>query len=197
MRRNGGCGRRRRRDILSNVVASQAELHAPIRRHRSRGGLAATSDNHRPGRQAGTGRCGPGAWRARRRCGDVRALVSPARSSSASIRPRAWRSPTTSRFEESTILKGTSTRLGSEDVDPEQNPGFPLACLIASGGHTDLINHGGTRPLHAYRKNSGRRCRRGFRQGGPGPGSRFPGGPAIQRCRHRKQERSPVSRGLV
>ena len=26
-----------------------------------------------------------------------------------------------------------------EDADPESGPGFPLLCLIASGGHTDLI----------------------------------------------------------
>ena len=26
-----------------------------------------------------------------------------------------------------------------DGVDPESNPGFPLMCLITSGGHTDLV----------------------------------------------------------
>ncbi|HIM36601.1 MAG TPA: tRNA (adenosine(37)-N6)-threonylcarbamoyltransferase complex transferase subunit TsaD, partial [Dehalococcoidia bacterium] len=28
---------------------------------------------------------------------------------------------------------------GLDNLDPSQDPGFPLACLIASGGHTDLL----------------------------------------------------------
>ena len=26
-----------------------------------------------------------------------------------------------------------------DGVDPESSPGFPLMCLITSGGHTDLV----------------------------------------------------------
>ena len=36
-------------------------------------------------------------------------------------------------------LEGHIYAVWLEEVEPETSPGFPLLCLIASGGHTDLI----------------------------------------------------------
>ena len=55
-------------------------------------------------------------------------------------------------------------------MNPEKSPGFPLMCLIASGGHTDLIlmkGHGDytliarTRDDAAARRSTRRRARWG------------------------------------
>ena len=53
-----------------------------------------------------------------------------------------------------------------QDDSPADNPGFPLACLVASGGHTDLILMEGSRRLSA---------------GGPHPGMTPPGKPLTRR----------------
>ena len=64
--------------------------------------------------------------------------------------------------------------------DPELSPGFPLACLIASGGHTDLIvmeNHGGYALVGRTRDDAAGEA---FDKGARVLGLGFPGGPAIQ-----------------
>ena len=65
--------------------------------------------------------------------------------------------------------------------DPERRPGFPLLCLIASGGHTDLIlmeGHGRYTLVGRTRDDAaGEAFDKGARMLGLG----FPGGPAIQK----------------
>ena len=65
--------------------------------------------------------------------------------------------------------------------DPARDPGFPLLCLIASGGHTDLIlmdDHGVYRLMGRTRDDAaGEALDKAARVLGLG----FPGGPAIQR----------------
>ena len=64
--------------------------------------------------------------------------------------------------------------------DPAQGPGFPLLCLIASGGHTDLVlmeGHGAYRLLGRTRDDAAGEA---FDKAGRVLGLGFPGGPAIQ-----------------
>ncbi len=68
-----------------------------------------------------------------------------------------------------------------EDASPEDDPGFPIICLIASGGHTDLIlmrNHGEYELVGRTRDDAAGeafdKAARVLRLG-------FPGGPAIQK----------------
>ena len=71
-----------------------------------------------------------------------------------------------------------------DDQDPEASPGFPLICLIASGGHTDLIqmeDHGRYTLVGRTRDDAaGEAFDKGARMLGLG----FPGGPAIQKIAH-------------
>ena len=65
--------------------------------------------------------------------------------------------------------------------DPESDPGFPLACLIASGGHTDLIlmeGHGVYKLLGRTRDDAAGEA---FDKAARILGLGFPGGPEIQR----------------
>ena len=72
--------------------------------------------------------------------------------------------------------------LGKED--PAEDPGFPLACLIASGGHTDLLlmeGHGDYRLLGRTRDDAAGEA---FDKAARILGLGFPGGPEIQRVAH-------------
>ena len=65
--------------------------------------------------------------------------------------------------------------------DPEQEPGFPLMCLIASGGHTDLVvmeGHGRYTLVGRTRDDAAGEA---FDKGARVLGLGFPGGPEIQR----------------
>ena len=66
-------------------------------------------------------------------------------------------------------------------VDPEASPGFPLMCLIASGGHTDLIlmeGHGRYTLIARTRDDAAGEA---FDKAARALGLGFPGGPEIQR----------------
>ena len=68
-----------------------------------------------------------------------------------------------------------------EETDPEVTPGFPLVCLIASGGHTDLVlmeDHGAYTLLARTRDDAAGEA---FDKGARVLGLGFPGGPEIQR----------------
>jgi N6-L-threonylcarbamoyladenine synthase len=65
--------------------------------------------------------------------------------------------------------------------DPGVNPGFPLMCLIASGGHTDLVlmkDHGRYETLGRTRDDAAGEA---FDKVARILGLGFPGGPAVQR----------------
>ena len=64
---------------------------------------------------------------------------------------------------------------------PEEDPGFPLACLVASGGHTDLIlmeSHGVYKLVGRTRDDAAGEA---FDKAARILGLGFPGGPEIQR----------------
>ena len=68
-----------------------------------------------------------------------------------------------------------------EGVDPARSPGFPLVCLLASGGHTDLLfmeEHGRYTLLGATRDDAAGEA---FDKAARVLGLGFPGGPEIQR----------------
>ena len=67
------------------------------------------------------------------------------------------------------------------DDDPARQPGFPLLCLVASGGHTDLLvmeGHGDYRLLGRSRDDAAGEA---FDKAARILGLGYPGGPAIQR----------------
>ena len=66
-------------------------------------------------------------------------------------------------------------------TDPEDEPGFPLACLVASGGHTDLLlmeGHGDYKLVGRTRDDAAGEA---FDKAARILGLGFPGGPEIQR----------------
>ena len=70
---------------------------------------------------------------------------------------------------------------GESYPDPEAEPGFPLLCLIASGGHTDLLlmeGHGSYKLLGRTRDDAAGEA---FDKAARILGLGFPGGPEIQR----------------
>ena len=62
----------------------------------------------------------------------------------------------------------------------EHPPAYPFVALVVSGGHTALYAVRRPRPLRAHRPDARRRGRRGVRQGGEAAGTRLSG-----RARHR------------
>ena len=68
------------------------------------------------------------------------------------------------------------------DASPAEDPGFPLACLVASGGHTDLIlmeGHGNYRLAGRTRDDAAGEA---FDKAARVLGLGFPGGPEIQKA---------------
>ena len=72
--------------------------------------------------------------------------------------------------------------LDAAGVAPSEDPGFPLACLIASGGHTDLVlmeGHGDYRLVGRTRDDAAGEA---FDKAARVLGLGFPGGPEIQKA---------------
>ena len=65
--------------------------------------------------------------------------------------------------------------------DPEADPGFPLVCLIASGGHTDLLLMEGHGQYALVGRTRDDAAGEAFDKGARLLGLGFPGGPEIQR----------------
>lgn len=68
-----------------------------------------------------------------------------------------------------------------EEADPEAAPGFPLMCLIASGGHTDLILMSGHMRYTLIARTRDDAAGEAFDKAARALGLGFPGGPEIQR----------------
>ena len=65
--------------------------------------------------------------------------------------------------------------------NPAEDPGFPLACLVASGGHTDLILMEGHGKYHLVGRTRDDAAGEAFDKAARILGLGFPGGPEIQR----------------
>ena len=68
-----------------------------------------------------------------------------------------------------------------EDRDPERDPGFPLMCLVASGGHTDLILMRGHGEYLLVGRTRDDAAGEAFDKAARVLGLGFPGGPEVQR----------------
>ena len=90
-----------------------------------------------------------------------------------------------------------SSRIDAEMRDPEVEPGFPLMCLIASGGHTDLVlmeDHGRYRLLGRTRDDAAGEA---FDKAARILGLGFPGGPEIQRVAEGARSGAPLPRAWL
>ena len=80
---------------------------------------------------------------------------------------------------------------------PEESPGLPLLCLVASGGHTDLIimeEHGRYRLLGRTRDDAAGEA---FDKAARVLGLGYPGGPAIQRAATGVEPKEPLPRAWM
>lgn len=84
-----------------------------------------------------------------------------------------------------------------DGINPEQDPGFPLICLIASGGHTDLVlmsGHGRYKILGRTRDDAAGEA---FDKAARILGLGFPGGPEIQRITENVQSSEKLPRAWL
>jgi N6-L-threonylcarbamoyladenine synthase len=90
-----------------------------------------------------------------------------------------------------------SSKPNAETGDPEVELGFPFLCLIASGGHTDLVlmeGHGQYRLLGRTRDDAAGEA---FDKAARILGLGFPGGPEIQRVSEGVRSREPLPRAWL
>lgn len=81
--------------------------------------------------------------------------------------------------------------------DPAEDPGFPLLCLLVSGGHTDLAlmeGHGRFRLVGRTRDDAAGEA---FDKGARILGLGYPGGPAIERAALAAQDTDPMPRAWL
>ncbi|MCH8063608.1 MAG: tRNA (adenosine(37)-N6)-threonylcarbamoyltransferase complex transferase subunit TsaD [Chloroflexi bacterium] len=168
------------RTILSNVIASQAEMHAKY------GGIVpeVASRQHMvtiiPVLQQSLEEAGMLA----RDLDGVAVTYGPGLAGSLLIGVNAAKGLALADelpFIGLNHLEGHIYASWLEELDPEGRPGFPLMCLIASGGHTDLIlmkGHGRFKLVGRTRDDAAGEA---FDKAARVLGLGFPGGPEIQR----------------
>ena len=168
------------RNILSNVVASQAELHATF------GGIVpeVASRQHLITIVPVVRQALEDAGLELRELDAVAVTFGPGLAGSLLIGVNAAKGLA---LAHDLPLRGVNHLEGHvyaswlEDVDPGQSPGFPLACLITSGGHTDLIIMEGHGRFTLVGRTRDDAAGEAFDKAARVLGLGFPGGPAIQR----------------
>ena len=164
-------------EIRSNVVASQAALHA-----RFGGVVPEVASRRAPRARRRRSSARRSARRARRSTTSSSSRSRPARGwsarcSSASRPRRRWRGGGACRSRRSTICTGTSPRSTSrrEPLEP------PFLCLLATGGHTlllDVRDRGGYRTVGTTIDDAAGEA---FDKGARLLGLGYPGGAALDR----------------
>lgn len=169
------------RNVLSNVVASQVELHARY------GGIVPEVASrqhileiapviHRAFRQAG------------RSVGDIDAVAvvyGPGLAGSLLVGVNAAKAIAYARGVPLVPVSHLEAHIYAcwlYGPRPDEDPGFPLLCLIVSGGHTDMVlmeGHGRYRLLGRTRDDAAGEA---FDKAARVLGLGYPGGPAIQRA---------------
>ncbi len=168
------------RTVVSNVVASQVELHARFggvvpevasRQHI----LAITAVIRRALADAGAGpgdvdgigvTCGPGL------AGSLLVGVSAAKGLALAAGLPLWGV---------NHLEGHVYATWLEERDPAADPGFPLMCLVVSGGHTDLALMRGHGRFELVGRTRDDAAGEAFDKAARLLGLGYPGGPEIQR----------------
>ncbi len=168
------------RNILSNVVASQAELHATF------GGIVpeVASRQHLITIVPVVRQALEDAGLELRELDAVAVTFGPGLAGSLLIGVNAAKGLALAHdlpLRGVNHLEGHVYATWLEDVDPEQSPGFPLACLITSGGHTDLIIMEGHGRFTLVGRTRDDAAGEAFDKAARVLGLGFPGGPAIQR----------------
>ena len=187
VRRDRGRARRRATaQIHANVVASQAELHARLRRRRARDRLA-------PPPRARSRRCSREALDRRRRRRSTRSSASRSPSGpgligallvGVSLREGDRLRPRPAARARSTTCTATSPRSTCEPLDLEP----PFTCLLASGGHTLLLDGRATAAgtgVSVLGTTLDDAAGEAFDKGARLLGLPYPGGAAIDRARPR------------
>lgn len=168
------------RNILSNVVASQAKLHATF------GGIVpeVASRQHLITIIPVVRQALEDAGLELRELDTVAVTFGPGLAGSLLIGVNAAKGLA---LAHDLPLRGVNHLEGHvyaswlEDIDPEQSPGFPLVCLITSGGHTDLIVMEGHGRFTLVGRTRDDAAGEAFDKAARVLGLGFPGGPAIQR----------------
>ncbi|MDE2781234.1 MAG: tRNA (adenosine(37)-N6)-threonylcarbamoyltransferase complex transferase subunit TsaD [Chloroflexota bacterium] len=172
------------RRLLSNIVSSQVQLHAPY------GGVVPEVASRQHIRDMApaleralsdsqvdlddidvvAATCGPGL------AGSLLTGLNTAKALSLSLgKPLVGVNHLEGHIYASWLARGAGE-------PPEEAPGFPLACLVASGGHTDLIlmeGHGQYRLVGRTRDDAAGEA---FDKAARILGLGFPGGPEIQKA---------------
>ena len=167
------------RVICSNVVASQAEIHARY------GGIVPeiASRQHMLAIVPVAGQALEDAGLELRQLDGVAVTHGPGLAGSLLIGVNAAKGLALAEglpFLGVNHLEGHIYAAWLEKIDPEREPGFPLICLIASGGHTDLIlmqDHGRFTLVGRTRDDAAGEA---FDKAARVLGLGFPGGPEIQ-----------------
>ena len=81
--------------------------------------------------------------------------------------------------------------------DPQLEPGFPIVCLIASGGHTDLVLMGGHGSYKLLGRTRDDAAGEAFDKAARILGLGFPGGPEIQRVSTGVKAKEPLPRAWL
>ena len=84
-----------------------------------------------------------------------------------------------------------------DNGSPEKQPGFPLLCLIASGGHTDLVLMNGHGKYSLLGRTRDDAAGEAFDKAARILGLGFPGGPEIQRVSDRAQGKEWLPRAWL
>ena len=169
------------RVVRSNVVASQAEIHARYggvvpevasRQHimAITGVVRAALDDAEVelGDLDGIGvTCGPGL------AGSLLVGVNAAKGLALAADLPLWGI---------NHLEGHVYATWLEDLDPALSPGFPLMCLIVSGGHTDLALMRGHGRFELVGRTRDDAAGEAFDKAARLLGLGYPGGPAIQKA---------------
>ncbi len=169
------------RTILSNVVASQVDLHARY------GGIVpeVASRQHLLSIAPTVTEALQGAGIAMEEVDAVAVTYGPGLAGSLIVGVNFAKALAFARgipFIGVNHLEGHIYAVWLEGMDLEETPGFPVVCLIASGGHTDLVlmeGHGRYTLLGRTRDDAAGEA---FDKAARVLGLGFPGGPAIQKA---------------
>lgn len=167
------------REIISNVVASQADIHATF------GGIVpeVASRQHLLTIVAVVQQALDEATVGLQKLDGIAVTHGPGLAGSLLIGVNAAKGfalPQENPLIGINHLEGHIYAAWLDGVDPESNPGFPLICLIASGGHTDLILMEGHGRFTLVGRTRDDAAGEAFDKAARVLGLGFPGGPAIQ-----------------